>query len=210
VLDTAAKKLLLDGLQALAITPPEHAVEKLLLYVDLLQKWNQRFNLTALHTTQEIVIKHLLDSLTIHPFLKDQATICDVGTGAGLPGIPLSIFNQDKKIVLLDSNHKKHVFLLKVTSSLSLRQVQCVCSLVERYDPQPKFSTIVTRAFAPLGKMLALTTHLLDERGRFFAMMGKAPQLEELPTGYEFEQIITLKVPFETAQRHLAIVAKRK
>lgn len=210
MLDTAAKRWLQDGLKTLAITPPEQAVEKLLCYVELLQKWNKSFNLTALHTTQEIVVKHLLDSLTIHPYLKEQTRICDVGSGAGLPGIPLSIFNQDKKFVLLDSNHKKHVFLLKVTSSLALKQVECVCSLVERYDPQPKFSTIVTRAFAPLAKMLALTAHLLDEKGRFFAMMGKAPQLADLPTGYEFEQIITLKVPFETAQRHLAIVAKRK
>ncbi len=196
------------GLQSLSLSASEQQIEMLIAYLQLLHKWNQHFNLTSVRDPLQMVYRHLLDSLVVGSYLHGELII-DVGTGAGLPGIPLSIMMPEKAFFLLDSNHKKQVFVTQVVKSLPLNNVQCVHSEVKSYEPTQKFSTIVTRAFAPLGHMIELTAHLLADNGRFLAMMGKVEEELRLPPGYEIEHMISLSVPGETAQRHLGIIAKK-
>lgn len=202
------KALLERGLQELKIESTSLQREDWLAYLALLHKWNQRFNLTAVRDQEEMVGRHLLDSLSIQSYLYGDRLI-DVGTGAGLPGIPLSILYPQKEFFLLDSNQKKQIFVSQVVKLLSLKNVQCVNQPVQIYQPSQKFSTILTRAFAPLARMITLTSHLLDKDGRFLAMMGKISEENlHLPTGFDMQALIPLKVPGEKADRHLAIITK--
>ena len=196
-----------QGLARLHFQASQEQITQNIDYLELMHKWNQRLNLTAIRNPVEMVSRHLLDSVVIYPHLVGQRII-DVGTGAGLPGIPLSIMAPDCQFFLLDSNHKKQVFVNQVVKSLSLKNVSCIYSEVSAYQPAEKFSTILTRAFAPLEKMIHLTSHLLAEGGRFLAMMGKVESTTALPSGYELEQMIALKVPQERAERHLAIISR--
>ncbi|MFI4938700.1 MAG: 16S rRNA (guanine(527)-N(7))-methyltransferase RsmG, partial [Candidatus Berkiellales bacterium] len=129
--------------------------------------------------------------------------------GAGLPGIPLSILCQDKQFYLLDSSQKKQQFVALAIKSLRLMNATGVLSSAQTYQPEQKFSTILTRAFAPLTQMITMTKHLLDEDGRFLAMMGKSPENLTLPTGFSLEKVVVLKVPQENAARHLAIIRSK-
>lgn len=201
--------LLDKGLAKMEIVASDLQHQQILGYIALLHKWNSAFNLTAVREPTEMVRRHILDSLSINPYLHGDRII-DVGTGAGLPGIPLSIFHPDKNFFLLDSNQKKQIFVLQATKSLSLPNVQCIHSKVEAYQPAQKFSTIVTRAFASITDMVNLTTHLLADGGQFLAMMGKIPEEVQLPTGYQIDRLVSLNVPGEEAQRHLAIVTALK
>ncbi|MBN9289297.1 MAG: 16S rRNA (guanine(527)-N(7))-methyltransferase RsmG [Gammaproteobacteria bacterium 39-13] len=211
--DSGLKKkcetLLVQGLSCMKIEVDAHLQAQMIAYLALLQKWNNAFNLTAVRDPLKMVGRHLLDSLAISPYLHGEHMI-DVGTGAGLPGIPLSILHPEKSFFLLDSNQKKQIFLTQVVKSLSLKNVQCVHSLVEAYQPTEKFSTILTRAFASPAEMIHLTKHLLAEDGQFLAMMGKVPEDIQLPAGFEVKQIISLKIPGEEAERHLGIVTREK
>lgn len=201
------RQLLEAGLDNLNIALTSAQLEQLLAYVALLHKWNQRFNLTAVRSPQAMITRHLLDSLAILPYLRGDR-LCDVGTGAGLPGVPLSIASPENSFCLLDSNHKKQVFVSQVVKSLGLKNVECCWSMVETYQPIQKFSTILTRAFAPLARMIQLTAHLLAPGGQFVAMMGKAlPEELVLPPAFQLEQRIMLQVPGEEADRHLVIVS---
>lgn len=199
------KALLEDGLQALGIASDPFQIEKLLAYLALLHRWNQCFNLTALHTPLDMVSRHVLDSAAILPYLNGERII-DVGTGAGLPGIPLSILCPEKLFFLLDSNQKKQVFVLNAVNKLFLSNVKCITSSVQIYQPEKKFSTIVSRAFASLPKMLSLTHHLVAEGGCFLAMLGKLPEKADLPAPFFIESMVELKVPGEQGERHLAII----
>lgn len=203
----ACHTLLKKGLQQLAVSGSPLQQEQLLAFIALIQKWNQHFNLTAIRDPIQMVSRHLLDSLTILKYLEGQR-ILDVGTGAGLPGIPLSILCPDRNFFLLDSSHKKQVFILQVVKSLSLKNVEPVHSQVQRYQPGQKFSTIITRAFAPIEQMIPLTAHLLADEGRFLAMMGKLQQEPQLPSGYQVDCTVPLHVPGENAQRHLVIIKR--
>ncbi len=203
------REALEKGLAQLSISASEQQMDMLIAYLQLLHKWSQHFNLTSVRVPLQMVYRHLLDSLVVSTYLQGELII-DVGTGAGLPGIPLSIISPEKTFFLLDSNHKKQVFVSQVVKSLPLNNVQCVHSEVKSYEPTQKFSTIVTRAFAPLGHMIELTAHLLADNGRFLAMMGRVEQETlTLPPGYEIEHMISLNVPGESAQRHLGIIAKK-
>jgi 16S rRNA (guanine527-N7)-methyltransferase len=186
----------------------DQQVANLLTYVARLEKWNQRFNLTAVRTPAEMVGRHLLDSLSIAPYVQGSRVI-DVGTGAGLPGIPLAIMYPDIHFCLLDKNLKKQIFVSQSVKSLSLKNVSCVSSSVQAYKPSEKFSTIVTRAFAPVCNMIDLTRHLLENGGQWLAMLGKADSLGQVPFGFELVEMIALAVPGEQAQRHLGIIKER-
>lgn len=201
--------LLLQGMAKMQIDISLSQKAQLIDYLHLLDKWNRAFNLTAVREPIKMVGRHLLDSLAISPYLHGKQII-DVGTGAGLPGIPLSILCPEKNFFLLDSNQKKQIFLTQVVKLLSLKNVQCIHSLVEAYQPTEKFSTILTRAFASPAEMIHLTKHLLAEDGQFLAMMGKIPEGFQLPVGFEMKQIISLQIPNEEAQRHLGIVTREK
>lgn len=205
----ACEKLFLQGAKALGLPLSATQCELSLAYLEMLHRWNQRMNLTAIRDPIEMVRRHLLDSLAVYPYVQGDRVI-DVGTGAGLPGIPLSILLPDKQFFLLDSNHKKQVFVSQVAKSLSLKNVHCIHREVKAYQPTEKFSTILTRAFAPLPEMISLTEHLLAQDGCFAAMLGK---VEESPValleGFEMKHMVSLKVPGEMAQRHIGII-KRK
>lgn len=204
------KRLLEKRLAALGLSTSYEQREKMLDFVLLLHRWNQAFNLTAVREMHQMIDRHIIDSLSIAPYLIGDR-ILDVGTGAGLPGVPLSILYSDRQFSLLDSNQKKQVFVSQAVKSLALNNVQCVCHTVQTYQATQKFSTILTRAFAPLIEMIPLCGHLLKQDGRFFAMMGKAsPDLLVVPMGYQIEELIKLDVPEEKADRHLAIVKSIK
>lgn len=203
---SACKAQLEAGLQAMGIVITSHQVEQLLVFLGMLIQWNERFNLTAVRSPIEMVRRHLLDSLSVNEFLFGDA-ILDVGTGAGLPGIPLSIIRPECSFYLLDSNQKRQIFVSQVIRELSLSNAKAVHSPVEAYQPTQKFSTILTRAFAPLPRMISTTNHLLAPNGHFLAMMGKAtPEQLEVPSGYKVDRVISLSVPGESAERHVAIV----
>ncbi len=157
-------------------------------YLYLLAKWNKTYNLSAIREPQEMVSKHLLDSLAILPWLQGRRII-DVGTGAGLPGIPLAIAQPDIHFVLLDSNGKKTRFLQEVKRQLKLDNVEIVQFRIENYRPQQGFDTVISRAFSSLQQMIQWTQHVLNQEGIWLAMKGRYPQTElaELQQPYRVE-----------------------
>jgi 16S rRNA (guanine527-N7)-methyltransferase len=177
-------------------------------YLHLLHKWNQKINLTAIRSVKEMIPRHIAESLSLVNYILGDRLI-DVGCGAGVPGIPLAIMFPEKQVFLLDSNHKKQIFVSQAVKTLGLENVVCVHSWVEEYQPSEKFSTILTRAFKPFAQMLGLTQHLVDPNGQFLAMVGKVPadgfQLEK---PYTLEQVVPMRVPNMHVQRHLAIIKK--
>ena len=152
---------------------------------------------------------HLLDSLSIGPHLQGQSFI-DVGTGAGLPGIPLAVTHPEKNFSLLDSNGKKIRFLFQIKTALQLRNVKEMQGRVEEYKPEQRYDGVISRAFASLTDMIEGSKHLLIPGGRFYAMKGRYPdkELSGLPKGYKVEQAIELEVPTLDQQRHLIIIKK--
>ena len=205
LLDSQVRKL--DFLEL-----PEEVLTELIVslktYIELIEKWGRVTNLTAVRDPLEMVSRHIIDSLSIVPYIKiTPGPILDVGTGAGLPGIPLSLVLKDNKFTLLDSNLKKQIFLQHVVQTLSLQNVSLQCIRSEIYQTTTPFHTIVSRAFAPLGKMLSLTEHLLAPQGRFLAMKGKidSQELESIGSNYKIEEIINFK---QIEARHLIIVTR--
>lgn len=200
----ACRERLEQGIQQLDQPLTEKMTDQLLEYLALLDKWNKAYNLTAVRDPFEMVSRHLLDSLSIAPFIRGKRLI-DVGSGGGLPGIVLAILNPEKKIDLLDSNGKKTRFLFQVKTTLGLGHVDVHHCRVESHQPTQAYDGVVSRAFATLADMVQGSQHLLSEEGRFFAMKGLYPQqeLSELEKGYKVEACHELTVPFEEGKRHL-------
>lgn len=180
--------------------------QQLLDYLALLQKWNRTFNLTAIRDPDVMVSRQLLDSLSIHDLLKGERVL-DVGSGAGLPGIPLAILNPGRVFTLLDTSSKKTRFLNQVRLELALNNMQVVQSRVEQYQPVQLFDNITSRAFAALPEMLCLTRHLLAPEGYWLAMKGAVPtdELSALGSEYHFDTH-PLKVPGEAGKRHAVLL----
>lgn len=180
--------------------------ERLLAYVGLLAKWNRAYNLTAVRDPAQMIPRHLLDSLSILPWIGEGALL-DVGSGPGLPGIPLAIMRPELAVTTLDSNGKKTRFQQQVKLELGLPNLQVVQSRVEQFDGGP-FEQIVSRAFASLNDMLSWTGHLCSDRGVFLAMKGLYPEaeLEQLPPGYQLHASHRLHVPDTDGERHLLIM----
>ena len=183
--------------------------QQLVRYVELLDKWNKAYNLTSVRLPQEMMVKHIMDSLVVAPHLTGHHYI-DVGTGPGLPGIVLAIALPETQFVLLDSLGKRVRFLMHVKHELGLDNVTPVQSRVEEYQPSVKLDGVLSRAFAPLQDMIDWCSHLIDHSGKFIALKGVFPseELDSLPTGVKFEQKIALEVPDLDAQRHLIILSK--
>lgn len=200
------------GIRQLALELTEDQIQKLAAYIDLLVKWNKAYNLTAIREPQEMVVKHLLDSLAIVPHI-NQSPLLDVGTGPGLPGIPLAITRPDLDLTLLDSNGKKTRFLTQAKVSLGLDNVTVIHGRVEDAIADQKtdkrFQIVTSRAFASLSDMVTLARDTLAEDGHFVAMKGVIPEDEiaDLPEWAKVEQIIPLDVPNLNAERHLIILS---
>jgi 16S rRNA (guanine527-N7)-methyltransferase len=196
-----------QGVNALGLKLSPDAQLRLLDYLALLSKWNKVYNLTAVHELQNMVSQHLLDSLSVAPHIEAK-NIIDVGSGAGLPGIPLAIARQKSQVTLLDSNHKKASFLKQAAIELELKNVTVRCERVESFHPQEKFDCVISRAFSDLPEYATLAGHLCASAGTLVAMKGIYPyeELAQLPKQFKMQQVIALKVPGLKAERHLVIL----
>jgi 16S rRNA (guanine527-N7)-methyltransferase len=200
---------LIQGLNALGCTLDAVKLQKLVQYVQLLNKWNKAFNLTAVRRPEEMVSRHIIDSLSTLPYITGESII-DVGTGPGLPGIPLAICFPEKEIFLLDSNIKKTRFLTQCRLELDLATVKVVHARADEFIPVKKFDLVISRAFAPLKNIIGWCEHLITDKGVFLAMKGPFPadELAELPAGFHLQESIAVKIPGSDAERHLLIIAK--
>lgn len=196
---------LASGLTALDITLPAEAQHKLLAFRDLLLKWNKTYNLTALRDPAQAISHHLLDSLAILPHV-GAGNLLDVGSGGGLPGIPLAIAQPELSVSMVDTVQKKTTFLQQAVIELALRNVTVHHARVEEMHGQ--YAQISSRAFAEIGLFISLTRHLLAPNGRWLAMKGVRPadELKALPAEITVEAIIPLSVPGLDAERHLIIL----
>ncbi|MFM2482372.1 16S rRNA (guanine(527)-N(7))-methyltransferase RsmG [Celerinatantimonas sp. YJH-8] len=203
-------KSLLDSLLAEAhIQLEPFQSEQLIQLVQLLDKWNKAYNLTSVRDPKEMLTRHILDSLVVSPYLQGQSFI-DVGTGPGLPGLPLAIVNPDKQFVLLDSLGKRIRFITQVCHELKLTNVTPIQSRVEDYQNGPKFDGVLSRAFASLADMLQWCSHLPANHGKFYALKGivPEPEIEALSDDFAVTDIIKLQVPRLEGQRHLVIIER--
>ncbi|MCU6677815.1 16S rRNA (guanine(527)-N(7))-methyltransferase RsmG [Leclercia tamurae] len=189
------------------ISLTDHQKNQLVGYVDMLHKWNKAYNLTSVRDPNEMLVRHILDSIVVAPHLQGERFI-DVGTGPGLPGIPLSIVRPECHFTLLDSLGKRVRFLRQVQHELKLENIYPVQSRVEEFPAEPPFDGVISRAFASLNDMIGWCKHLPAQNGRFYALKGILPEdeIEQLPEGFEVESAIKLRVPQLEGERHLVIV----
>ena len=175
--------------------------------VQLLHKWNKAYNLTSVRDPQEMLVKHILDSIVVSPYLQGDRFI-DVGTGPGLPGLPLAIINPTKQFVLLDSLGKRINFIRNAVRELGLTNVEPVLSRVEEYQPEQKFDGVLSRAFASLKDMTDWCHHLPKENRYFYALKGiyHEDEVQELDKKFEVKDVITLHVPELVGERHLIVL----
>ncbi|EDD1622981.1 16S rRNA (guanine(527)-N(7))-methyltransferase RsmG, partial [Salmonella enterica] len=185
------------------ISLTDHQKTLLVAYVDMLHKWNKAYNLTSVRDPAEMVVRHILDSIVVAPYLQGQRFI-DVGTGPGLPGIPLAIVLPDAHFTLLDSLGKRVRFLRQVQHELRLENITPVQSRVEAYPSEPPFDGVISRAFASLNDMVSWCHHLPGEKGRFYALKGQLPEDEiaSLPDEFSVESVEKLRVPQLEGERH--------
>jgi 16S rRNA (guanine527-N7)-methyltransferase len=202
------------GLQALQLALSAEVQQQLLDYVALLHKWNRVYNLTAVREPNEMVTRHVLDSLAIWPYVQGQRVL-DVGTGAGLPGIPLAIASRElspqRQFVLLDSNSKKTRFVQQAVTELGLANVQVAQARTEDWQASAPFDTVVSRAFAAVADMLAGSGRHCAADGVILAMKGTDPaaELTGLDPAYVVEAVHRLTVPGLTEERHLVCLRPR-
>jgi 16S rRNA (guanine527-N7)-methyltransferase len=203
-------QMLAAGAKQLNVTLTDQQQMQLLQYLALLQRWNKAYNLTAIRDPKEMLVKHVLDSLAVVPYVTSQRLL-DVGTGPGIPGLILAIVWPERQIDLLDSNLKKMRFVRQVIRELALENAQVIQQRVEDYQPTTPYDGVISRAFAELGLFVSLTRHLLRSSGRWWAMKGYGEQeLDQLPTGVEMEKVIELAVPHLDARRTLVVLKQER
>ena len=199
-----------QGLQHLNAPFTTAQVDQLLAYLTMLERWNKAFNLTSVRNPMDMLSLHLLDSAAINYAIQSANYIIDVGSGAGLPGIPLAILNPQKQFTLLDSNGKKTRFIFQVISELALANVKEINKRVEAYQPETRFDAVITRAFTALPNMLQQCDHLVASNGCFLAMKGKKPDLElsQIEKAYKVVDLSRIALPLIEAERHLVKIIK--
>jgi len=196
------------GIKKMGLDLPESVPVRLIEYLELLVKWNKAYNLTAVRNPVEMISKHLLDSLAVLPYIGD-GLIVDVGSGAGLPGIPLALACPQTRFVLLDSNGKKTSFLIQAKRLLKLDNVEVVNQRVEDYRPELYFDAVIARAYADTRLILKSTAHLHQPETRILVMQGKLDEAINDPA-YILKQAHTLDVYGLDAERHLLEIIKAK
>jgi 16S rRNA (guanine527-N7)-methyltransferase len=201
---------LVNGIQALQLDLSNAQIGQLMDYLNLLNKWNAVYNLTAVRNPAQMVTQHLLDSLAVVPAFAGAANILDVGAGGGLPGMVLAIARPDMRVSMIDTVHKKTAFLTQAKAELGLSNVTVHTARVEQLQVQQPFDVITSRAFAELKDFITWSQHLLQQGGRFIALKGVMPQEEiaRLPAGWKVTQVQPLKVPSLDAERHLVFIER--
>lgn len=202
---------LTQGAQAMGLVLETRCVQQLVEFLRLLEKWTRTHNLTAVRDPQQMVSRHLLDSLAALPYVRGPDVI-DIGTGAGLPGVVLACARPDLAFTLLDSNRKKLAFVRQAAHALSLRNVTVVASRAEEFHVERPFATLISRAFASIPDMLAACGHLAGPDSRILAMKGLLPrdELAQLPPSFQVTEVIALQIPGLDAERHLVIITPRR
>lgn len=199
------RQILDDGLAEAGLALGEETRQKLLDYLALLQKWNKVHNLTAVRDPEEMVTLHLLDSLSVLPHIKARRLL-DVGSGAGLPGIPLALCLPGLQVTVMDSSHKKASFMRQAKAELGISNLEVMCGRVEQYRPEALFDIVISRAFSDLAEFVGLTKHLCAPDGSWLAMKGVYPYDELAQLKMEPSQVVPLTVPGLQAQRHLVFL----
>ncbi|MDD5248090.1 MAG: 16S rRNA (guanine(527)-N(7))-methyltransferase RsmG [Rhodocyclaceae bacterium] len=198
------------GVRALGLVLPETAADQLLAYLALLAKWNRTYNLTAVRDERDMLTHHLLDSLAVVPHLGATARLADIGSGAGLPGLPLAIARPALQLVSIEANQKKAAFQQQAKIELGLANVSIHCGRVEALNAAEPFDAVISRAFSSLGEFVRLAAGLLKEGGQLLAMKGLMPDAEiaALPAGWRVTAAHALAVPGLAAQRHLIVLER--
>lgn len=211
------RDLLNRGLQALHLpSPSEEQINSLLLFQELILKWNQKINLTAHRTLEESLEKNFLDSIALNPYLGDSKDVLDIGSGAGFPGLVLKILNPPLRIFLVEANKKKGSFLTTVTRELSLEEAKIITGFLDLknmddFGFRERFDTIVSRATIPLSDLISLASACLKKGGRFFGMGGKKSKVfkeGEKISGMKLEKKVSFHLPFSKLQREILIFVK--
>ena len=194
-----------QGLQALGLQVPAERQGLFERHLELLAKWNRVHNLTAVRDAEQMVVLHVLDSLSLVPHLGNARSVVDVGTGAGFPGVPIAIARPDIEVTLVDSSHKKCAFLEQARTELGLANIRVVCERVEHWQPPQAFDVVVSRAFAELSDFVSQAGHLARPGGRLLAMKGVHPfdEISRVPATHRVSEVVELKVPSLEARRHL-------
>ncbi len=204
------RALLVAGASQLGVALQPPAVDGLLRLLDELTRWNRAYNLTAITDREQMLTHHLLDSLSVAPFVQGS-NMADVGTGAGFPGLPLALIAPQRHFVLLDSNGKKQRFVAHAARTLGLQNVQALHGRVEQLRPAQRFDTVVARAFAALPLMLSSIAPLCGPQTRVLAMKGRLPEAEiaAVTAPWTIDEIVPLTVPGLNEERHLLIATCR-
>ncbi|MCB1736510.1 MAG: 16S rRNA (guanine(527)-N(7))-methyltransferase RsmG [Gammaproteobacteria bacterium] len=197
-----------DAADALGIALPDSAIHHLLAYRDLIVKWNRVYNLTSVGSADEMIERHLVDSLSIAPLIK-RGSVLDIGSGAGLPGIPLAIVLPDRAFTLVDTSAKRTRFMVQAIAELRLTNVRVVQTRIERFSPGEDFTTITSRAFSALHDFVAASTPLLAENGKLIAMKGQLQESEFDPLEPTWNIVrLELDYPGRNGERHAVILSR--
>ena len=203
------RHIITEGLSKLNLVFAPYQIEQLENYLLLLRKWNQAFNLVARTNSQELATRHILDSLSISKHLEGEH-ILDLGSGAGLPGIPLAIFNPDTRFTLLDSNGKKTRFLSHVKTDVGIQNIVIENSRAENYQCKDQIDMVVCRAFSSLSDIVKKAQHLFSHGCKILAMKGRFPsdEISHLPPGFKVVNSVKLEVPGTNSERHLVEIGR--
>ncbi len=205
----SCETLLREGAAELGLVLSREQGALLIRYLQEIQRWNSSYNLTAIRAPEDMVIKHLLDSLSVLAHLTGNSLL-DIGSGAGLPGVPLAIANEELDVTLLESNGKKCAFLRHAVRSLKLPNTKVAQTRLEDFKPVEGFDNVVARAFAALPELIPQAARVLSPSGHLLAMLGRAPAAKDikLPAGFTLQGVLPLQVPGLDAERHLAVIAR--